>query len=237
MKPVLVLQHLHNDGPAYLATWLQRHGVPFELRNTEAGEPFPAQTVDYAGLAVLGGEMSANDDLPSLRQAELLILDAMARGRPVIGHCLGGQLMARALGAKIGPSPLPEVGWHRVDLQPLTSAREWFGAAPSLTVFQWHEEAFSLPAGAVSLAGNLACAHQAFAIGPHLGMQFHIEVDEEKLRLWARSEHPGYRSQQLRHATVHDGARICDELSSFLPAHQAVADRIYARWLAAVSEA
>lgn len=232
MKPVLVLQHLYNDGPAYLGSWLRNQGVPFEVLNAEGGQEFPAHVDDYAALAVLGGEMSANDDLPSLRRAELLILDAMARGRPVIGHCLGGQLMARALGATVGPSPAPEVGWHGIALQP--QAQEWFGAAGHLTVFQWHEEAFALPAGAVSLAGNAACAHQAFAVGPHLGMQFHIEVDDEKVRQWARADHAAYRSLQQRHPTVHGGSRICDELPLQLPAHQAVADRLYARWLAPV---
>ena len=98
MKPVLILQHLSGDGPGYLGAWLARQGVAFEVRNTEAGDDYPARIDGYAGLAVLGGAMSANDDLPSLRRAEDLIRQAMQQDRPVIGHCLGGQLMARALG-------------------------------------------------------------------------------------------------------------------------------------------
>jgi len=154
MKPVLILQHLSGDGPAYLGTWLQRQGLPFELRNTEAGQDFPEHMDGHSALAILGGEMSANDPLPSLRRAELLILDAMARGRPVIGHCLGGQLMARALGARIQRSPQPEVGWHAIELFDTPQTRDWFGDAGSATVFQWHEEAFELPPGAVGLAGG-----------------------------------------------------------------------------------
>ncbi|NWG74678.1 MAG: type 1 glutamine amidotransferase, partial [Rubrivivax sp.] len=88
MKPVLILQHLHEDGPAYLAQWLRERGVAVDLRNTEAGDAYPGTIADHAALAILGGRMSANDPLPSLRDAERLIVDAVARGRPVLGHCL-----------------------------------------------------------------------------------------------------------------------------------------------------
>jgi GMP synthase-like glutamine amidotransferase len=234
-KPALILQHLGGDGPAYLATWLARRGLPFEVRNTEAGEPYPAHLDGYSALAVLGGEMSANDPLPSLRQAEVLILEAMARGRPVIGHCLGGQLMARALGAPVGPSIAPEIGWHPMTLAGHAQARDWFGDGEEPTVFQWHEEAFALPPGAVALAGSAACAHQAFAIGPHLAMQFHVEVDEEKLLRWSTLDTPAYHALQRRHATVQGGACMRQAMRRHLPAQQALADRIYARWWAAAA--
>ena len=231
MKPILVLQHLSSDGPAYLGTWLSREGLPFEVRNSEAGEVYPAHMGGHGALAILGGEMSANDPLPSLRRAELLILDAMARGLPVIGHCLGGQLMARALGARIVPSPAPEIGWHGMRLHSGDAARAWFGDAPSRIVFQWHEEAFELPPGAVPLADSPACACQAFAIGPHLAMQFHVELDEEKLRRWAALDSPQFRALQRRHASVQSGETMCASLSRWLPQQQALADLVYARWL------
>jgi GMP synthase-like glutamine amidotransferase len=188
----------------------------------------------YSALAVLGGEMSANDPLPSLRQAEVLILDAMARCRPVIGHCLGGQLMARALGARVGPSLAPEVGWHPMTLKDHPMARQWFGDGELGPVFQWHEEAFEMPAGATHLSSSEACAHQAFAIGPHLAMQFHVEVDEEKLRRWSTLDSPAYRTLQQRHATVHSGSAMRETLAEHLPIQQGLADRVYARWLAGV---
>lgn len=234
MKPVLILQHLNGDGPAYLQCWLRREGVPFELRNSEAGEVFPEHTDGHSALAVLGGEMSANDALPSLRRAEVLILDAMARGRPVIGHCLGGQLMARALGARIVRSPAPEIGWHGITLQPAEATRHWFGDAAAPTVFQWHEEAFELPTGATPLASSDACPHQAFTVGPHLALQFHVELDEEKLRRWAALDTPQFRALQQRHASVQGGAAMCTDLPRRLLQQQALADRIYARWLAPV---
>jgi GMP synthase-like glutamine amidotransferase len=178
--------------------------------------------------------MSANDPLPSLRRAEVLILDAMARGRPVIGHCLGGQLMARALGVRVGPSLAPEVGWHPMKLHDHPSARQWFGEDDLGPVFQWHEEAFELPAGAVRLASSEACTHQAFATGPHLAMQFHVEMDEEKLRRWSELDSEAYRSLQQRHATVHSGPVMREGMAVHLSQQQTLADRVYGRWLAGV---
>ena len=234
MKPVLILQHLSADGPAYFGAWLQRQGMPFEVCNTEAGQSCPAHLREYSALAVLGGEMGANDPLPSLRQAEALIREAMAHGQPVIGHCLGGQLMARALGARIGDSPAPEVGWQRIELidHPLT--RHWFGDARHATVFQWHYDAFELPPGAVGLARSAACPHQAFAIGPHLAMQFHIEVDADKVTHWSLEDSPRWRQAQAQHATVQGGAALRAGLAVELAAHQALADRLYGCWLKGV---
>lgn len=242
MKPILVLQHLSSDGPGYFGTWLQAQGVPMVVRNTEAGDAFPAQIAPYAGLCVLGGEMSANDPLPSLRQAEDLIRQAVAAGVPVIGHCLGGQLMARALGGRVRRSPRPEVGWQRVDRQPGDEARAWWGDEPAFTAFQWHAEAFDLPPGARLLAGNAACPNQAFVIGPHpglhLGMQFHIEVDVDKVMRWSASDGAQWLAdQQAWPATVQGRDALRAGLATELPAHQARAARVYARWLAGVRAA
>lgn len=230
---ILVLQHLSLDGPAYFATWCMRQGLVLDVRNTQAGDAYPGSMADHAALAVLGGEMSANDSLPSLRQAEALILEAVALGRPVVGHCLGGQLMARALGAAIGPSPAPEVGWHR--LQPgddRAAAVDWLGdPAGWPEVFQWHGESFQIPAGAVRLAGNAACPNQAFALGPHLGMQFHVEVDAAKLQAWASAaparDEAGPPQQP---STVQAPSVWRQRLDDRLAAQQAWADRLYARW-------
>lgn len=231
MKPVLVLQHLSTDGPGYLATWLREQGVPFEVCDTQAGQAYPDHIDGYRALAVLGGEMSANDDLSSLRQAERLILEAMARDVPVIGHCLGGQLMARALGASVHASPAPEIGWQPMAVAQTPSARAWFGDAGELTVYHWHFEAFDLPAGAELLARSPACQHQAFAIGRHLAMQFHVELDAGKLALWSASTDPNYLALQAGCATVQSGPAMRTQAAWALPAQQALAARLYRRWL------
>jgi GMP synthase (glutamine-hydrolysing) len=234
MKPVLVLQHLSGDGPAYLATWLRREGRAFEVFNTEAGDAFPTRIDGYGALAVLGGEMSANDDLPSLRVAETLIREAIAQRVPVVGHCLGGQLMARALGASVQVMPAPEVGWHPLAPADPAASAEWFGSEPLPPVFQWHFESFSLPPGAIWLARSDACANQAFAFdGLHLAMQFHIEVDREKLMRWSSSSDPGYLALPVNSATVQTGPAMRERATLALPAQHALADRVYARWLRA----
>lgn len=231
MKPVLVLQHLSVDGPAYLAAWLRAEGLAFDLRNTESGQDYPASIEGYGALAVLGGEMSANDELPSLRRAEQLIREAIANGVPVIGHCLGGQLMARALGAPVSPAKTPEIGWQAIDVLDSPTARAWFGASGATTVYQWHGEAFGLPPGAEPLARSAACAHQAFAIGRHLAMQFHVELDDAKLAVWSRSRDPDFLRWQDEHVTVQSGEAMRAQAVPWLPAQQRLAARLYRRWL------
>ncbi|MBZ8139986.1 GMP synthase [Rubrivivax gelatinosus] len=231
MKPVLILQHLSSDGPAYLARWLHERGIAFELRDAQAGDPFPSSIEDYAALAVLGGEMSANDPLSALRQGERLILEAMGLGLPVIGHCLGGQLMARALGARVVGSPQPEIGWQPLTVVDTPAAQAWFGSAGEFTVFQWHYEAFELPPGAQALAGSAACPQQAFTIGPHLALQFHVEIDAEKLERWSHDHGERLQSVLGRYPSVQDGAAMRREAVRCLPRQQALADRLYQRWL------
>ena len=234
MDRVLILENLSGDGPAYLGTWLHAQGLRVDVRNSEAGDEFPADLSGYVAMAVLGGEMSANDDLPSLRQAERLILQGIERDVPVIGHCLGGQLMARALGARVIESAAPEVGWHDISFAPSAKSAHWFGAGVGATVFQWHYDAFELPDGATSLASSAACPHQAFAIGRHLAMQFHVELDAAKLAQWCQQTGQRHAAAAARHPTVQAPDAMLQGAASKLQAQQRFADNIYGAWLASV---
>jgi GMP synthase-like glutamine amidotransferase len=206
--------------------------VPFVTCNSQAGEAAPASLDGCAALAILGGEMSANDALPGLRQAEQLFLQALRDGVPTLGHCLGGQLMARALGARVGPSPAPEIGWQPLQREAGAEAEAWFGPQREQTVFEWHYEAFDLPAGAQRLASSAACPNQAFALGPHLAMQFHVELDEDKLGRWAAETSTRWQAAARRHGSVQDAAAMLEAGARRLQAQQRLADRIYGRWLA-----
>jgi len=228
MNRVLILQFMANDGPAYLGTWLARQGIACDVRLPGAG--FPDRIEGYAALALLGGSMSVNDDLPFLRAAKRLIDRAMQRNTPVLGHCLGGQLMARMLGARVAASPAPEVGWHRMECTDSPVVREWFGEAPAHAVFHWHYEAFDLPAGAQRLASSAACPNQAFAIGPHLALQFHVEVDAAKVERWLTDRDDEYDRAQRQHGTVHRRERIRQDTQQYLGHQTDLADRIYLRW-------
>jgi GMP synthase (glutamine-hydrolysing) len=231
MKPVLILQHQTPEYAAYLKTWLEQHGIDYETRNANAGELFPDSIEPYEALAVMGGGMSANDPLVSNRQAEILILQAMRLDRPVIGHCLGGQLMTRALGGTIGASPQPEIGWQPIDYVDDPMVAHWFGDDPTPTVIQWHYEAFTVPEGAVRLAGSGACPNQAWALGKHLAMQFHIEMDRRKAQDWAQDEDPKWVVAKTEHTTVQDSRAILEGIDLYLEKHQATADHIYRTWL------
>ena len=126
MRPILLLQNQANDGPAFLLDWLRSQSVEVDLRMTSHDE-IPTNMSRYSALAVLGGAMSVNDPLPFIGKTVNLIRDAMSSGKPVIGHCLGGQLMAKALGATVSGSPHAEVGWHGIDIVDSYAAAEWFG--------------------------------------------------------------------------------------------------------------
>lgn len=232
-RHVLILQHQPDDGPAYLAAWLAAHGVSCDLRQPARGEPLPESMRDHAALAVLGGAMSANDDLPMLRGAERLIRDAVQRDRPVLGHCLGGQLMARALGGSVHRAPRPEIGWHAVRWH--AGAQDWFGAvAAQPLVFQWHFDAFVPPPGAQCLAWSAHCAHQAFEIGPHLAMQFHIELDAAKLTTWTANADAEYDNAcEAWPAQVQSRSEMLEGAATHLREQQQMASKVYTRWAAA----
>ena len=126
MKPVAVFRFSQTEHPGRFGSWLTRHGIPWELIPIDEGVAVPASPDAYSGIGMMGGPMSVNDRLPWIAPLESLIRDAITDGTPVIGHCLGGQLMAKALGAKVSRMPAPEIGWFHVDVADRDARREWF---------------------------------------------------------------------------------------------------------------
>ena len=228
MKPVAVIRHSPVDGPGYFGTFLSRRGVPWELVRLDAGDPVPQDMGRFSGLGLMGGPMSVIDRLPWMAPLEALIRAALAQRLPVLGHCLGGQLMASALGAPITRNPVKEIGWHAIQPIDHPLARAWFGDGVSVPVFQWHGDTFAIPRGATRLAGNPHCANQAFLIATGLALQCHIEMTADLVESWCDSGE-GEIAQSPGPATQTTG-EIRAQLWQRLASLHAVADRIYARW-------
>ena len=176
----VVLQHVAFEGPGSVAPAVTDSGAGLRVVRVDLGEavPPPAAATDMAGLVVLGGPMGVADDLPWLRHERALLHEAVAAGLPVLGVCLGAQQLAAALGAEVRRGPAPEVGVGEVHLTADAIDDPVFGPAPTpLPCVHWHGDTFSLPEGAVRLAGNGAYENQAFRVGARAyGLQFHVEV-------------------------------------------------------------
>jgi len=229
-RPVLVIQHLEPEGPALIADALAARDHRIEVVRTDLGQPVPADASALAGLVVMGGPMSAGSDdgFPSRRAEIGLLRDAVNRGVPVLGICLGAQLLAVAGGAAIVGGDRPEIGWGTVQLEPGAADDPLFSELTGeLAVLHWHGETFDLPAGAVHLASSAGYPNQAFRLGPRAwGLQFHLEVDLAAVERFVTSfgdeaEDP----QAIRLDAVDQLARSADQRDRILGRFAAVARR------------
>ena len=240
MKPVAIFRHTNTEGPGYFATFLEQRSIPWQLIAIDQGEAVPVQARAFSGLCLMGGPMSVNDPLLWIDQIGSLVRDADAAGIPVIGHCLGGQLMSKALGGRITRSPAKEIGWGKARAENNDSARQWLGAwidesAGVATVFQWHGETFSIPAGAQRILGNEFCANQAFVLGPHLALQCHVEMTPEMIEEWCRSWHAEVEGRSPLPAAIQTPEQMQAETAVRLPAMRRLADRLYSIWISGLA--
>ncbi len=184
--PVLVVQNEPAPNLGVLGEALAARGMNADVRAVWRGDRVPSTISGYRDLVVLGGPQSAweIDRFPYLAEEARAIREAVATRTPVLGICLGAQLVAHALGGRAFRGPAPERGWRPVRLTPEARTDVVFRHFPSeLTVFESHADTFDLPAGAVRLAGNEAYANQAFALPNHAyGVQFHLDWDEDIVR-------------------------------------------------------
>lgn len=228
MTPILIVQHHPNEGPGYLASVLQRHQLPYRVLEV-AQEPLPPKLGDIPALVSMGGPMSANDDLPWISQEIRLIREAASRGIPVLGHCLGGQLISKALGGVVTRNPVPEIGWHDVHVQTETGP-DWLKQLPPCFLgFHWHGDTFSLPVGARRIFSNHFCQNQGFILGSLYALQCHVEMTQDLVRQWV-ADNP--QDLQQPSASVQTATEMTTDLSARVTQLQAVADVIYTAWLA-----
>ena len=235
MKAVAIFRASPTAGPGYFATYLERRGITWQLVPLDAGARVPRDARAYAGLVFMGGPMSVNDDLPWVAPALELIRDAVRKDVPVLGHCLGGQLMSKALGGRVSANAVKEIGWGEVRVAHNEVAREWLGDVQSFTSFQWHGETFTIPPGATRVMENGYCANQAFALGKHFGMQCHVEMTEELVKSWLATGAEEIAAARSSPA-VQDPAEMQRELAPRVAALNEVANRIYDRWSEGLSK-
>jgi GMP synthase-like glutamine amidotransferase len=229
VKPVGIFRHSPTEGPGYFAAYLEARGVPWRLVGVAEGEPVPADPGGFSGITLMGGPMSVNDDLPWIAPTLALVRAAVAADVPVLGHCLGGQLMSRALGGTVTRNPVKEIGWGPVQVADDPEARRWFGDVKEFLSFHWHGETFTIPAGATKIAGSAYCANQAFALGKHLGMQCHVEMTPDMIRCWAADS----ADEVSRPAgpAVQTPAQMEERIDERVRDLNAVAARLYDRWI------
>jgi len=232
-RPVAVFRFSGTEGPGHFATFLDANRIAWTLVKLDEAAPVPASSEAFAGLGFMGGPMSANDELPWTQPVLSLMRDAASRRVPMIGHCLGGQLMSRALGGRVSRNPVKEIGWVRIDAEPTEAAREWLGeASRGFESFQWHEDTFTVPSGAERILYGGTCANQAYVLdGLHLGMQCHVEMDAALVEAWCRGGAGEIEAGLGSSPAVQDAATIRGLAARNLPGLTAVAERLYARWI------
>lgn len=227
MKPVLILQHEAAQGPGYLLDCLHEEGVPVRLLRPDLGDSVPRSTADVAGLVVLGSDHSVHDAAPWIHDEQVLIRDALARRRAVLGHCFGAQQLARATGAQVSRNPCPDIGWRELWITP--TSRRWFGGQERLLTFNWHYEGFQMPAGATRMLFGPHHLNKGFALGPHIGLQSHLEVTEQSLRDWCAH---GRHELAGACASVQSETEILSLLPERLQRMRLAAGRVYRHWMA-----
>jgi GMP synthase (glutamine-hydrolysing) len=229
---VLVLQHIACEHPGVFSEVMRERGVEAQAVELDEGEPVPDWR-EFDAVLAMGGPMGAGDEAehPWLAAEKRLVSEAVEAGRPFLGVCLGVQLLAAALGARVYPAERPEVGLLDVELTPEGREDPLFaGLGRRLVSLQWHGDTFDLPPGAVRLASSPLAPNQAFRAGERAyGVQFHLEVTGEMANEW--STIPAYRDSLAETLGDRDGAAFIAAVDRRADELHPPARRLFANWL------
>ena len=229
-KPVIIFRFIAHEGPGYLGDFLTAQNITWQLVKVDESVPLPLSILAYSGMVLMGGPMSVNDDLPWIAPILALIREAIKHDIPVLGHCLGGQLISKALGGIITQNAIKEIGWGEVMVSKNETAKNWFGSIETFNAFHWHGETFSLPEGATHVLASPYCHNQAWSIGKHLALQTHIEMTAEMVQKWCDEG-----ADELRESASSIAVQQSDIMQQELPLHvfflQKVAKQVYSQWI------
>ena len=186
---IIVIKHISVEGPGTLGKFLENAGRQFNTVELDTGDKLPDDLSKIEAVISLGGPMNVyeEDEHPFLKDEDIFLKKAIEREIPILGICLGAQLLAKAAGAEVKKAPEKEIGWYRLRLTDEGENDRLFkGIGKEFSVFQWHEDTFQIPKGASLLATSNTCKNQAFRLGKNAyGLQFHIEVDDKMIENWS----------------------------------------------------
>jgi len=229
MKQTIIFRHIACEGPGYLGDYLTSRDIPFHIICVDQGEEVPEDLTACSGLVFMGGPMSVNEPILWIEKELKLIRMAYQENIPVLGHCLGGQLISKALGGEITSNPVCEMGWYPVRGVENAHSREWLKDLPEqFEVFHWHGETFSLPEGAVPLLKSDFCKCQAFIIGNCLALQCHVEMKNNMVQEWFDFYEDDVPEPSL---SVQSREQMLENLEGRIHKSKAVADVFYEKWL------
>ena len=226
---ILALQHTACEGMSYLEKALEKRDIEYDYVLLNAGADIPDDTSGYSAVVILGGPMNVYEEkeYPFLKDEDLFIKKALREGKPMLGICLGGQLIAKAAGAKVLTGHRKELGWYDLTLTKAGIADPLFNGFPhGFKVFQWHGDTFQIPEGATKLASSEIFPNQAFRLGSAYALQFHIEVAEETIKDWMEEY-----GEELRSLDYIDPLRIAEDTKRYVESLYGLADRFCSNYI------
>ncbi|MEM9301811.1 MAG: type 1 glutamine amidotransferase [Pseudomonadota bacterium] len=239
MSRIMIFQHVSAEPLGVLDPLIRARGHRMRFYNFHRHPGANPKVDRYDGLIVLGGPMNVDqmDDYPHLAVEAEAIRRAVEAGKPVLGICLGAQLLAHAFGATVGPAPQWEIGWYPLattaagDADPVVQA-----LGPETTLFEWHGQTFTMPEGAERLMTGTQCENQAFRLGENAyGFQFHLEVDEHLVNRWLTIK--GYKRELEDSDAGTTVARVADETRHHMAGSRTVAREVFDAFLDQVAPA
>jgi GMP synthase (glutamine-hydrolysing) len=230
MKPIAIFQHDPLQRPGYLLEFLDELAIPSRVIRPSEGDDVPRSARFFSGIVLLGSDASVNDAAPWIGRELRLTGDAIACDIPVLGHCFGGQLMARALGATVQRNAFANIGWSSLRLTP--AGRRIFGNVAQVHAFNWHYESFAIPQGATRTLFGEHCLNKGFVFGKHLAFQGHFEVTDDIVRAWCDTN--AAELAKAQGPAVQHRAEIFMCLAERVAAVHVAARSAYAAWLAPI---
>ncbi len=233
MKPIRILTHAESKPMGYLSALLDRLGYPYEQVDLFHEKSVPQDTDQISALVFMGGAGNVNLPSNSMVQEMELIQRAEKNGVPILGICLGAQLMSKALGGQVWEAERLEVGWHEVSVLPRTRTHPFLDGLPDkFTAFHWHAHVCTPPPGGETVMFNHFTEDQAYVYHKHLAIQFHLEMTEEKVRLLTEQYASDFEDVS---ESVQSGEEILANLPSRCNHTFSIADKLFANWFSTLT--